>query len=72
MNNIATWKKANIAAEHRWRETGQPQAIYLKPNGDYATMDKKMWMMLKPGKLICVVQALEPNLERFCKRTHRD
>jgi len=59
----ATWKAANVAAERRWRETGKSQAIYQKDNGEYATMDKKMWMMLKPGQLICAIQDPDPNLK---------
>ena len=65
MKRMITWKTANVTAERRWQETGQPQAIYRKGNMEYATMAKKMWLMLKPGELIGTVQTPDPNLKGF-------
>jgi len=55
-------KTALKVAEGRLKETGLSQVVYIKKDDRYATMNKRAWWMMKPGKLVCIMQRPDPNL----------
>ena len=54
-------------SSRRFDETNLPQVVYTKADGMYATMNKRAWWMMKPGKLVCVMQGPDPNLRSVCR-----
>ena len=65
-----SWKTAFKTAERRLEETNSPQVVYTKDNGMYTTMNKRAWWMMKPGKLVCVMQRPSGNLKGVCRKEY--